>query len=232
MKFKIKKQMFFSALFIGISSLGLSVSCSNKITFESKQSKFQYKTKEITLRKNDNSIEPFFVEFINEINFVKQLPKEYNKVLIRVPWLNIQKKFSREDFETSVIPSISKVDLKFNLENNDLEFNIGKDMTLKEIEDFLEEKFNNYYVSDKFFLEDLKVAIDKADYSTIKWGDINKEKAKEKGKLNEYQNIVSIIKEWIYKNSKISFSNEIDIVEINYNKILDWSLNLKLSLNG
>ncbi|MBU4691185.1 hypothetical protein [Mycoplasma zalophi] len=238
MRIKYKKILLLTMLATSAIAAISLVSCqknytniNNKNTDVEKP--IQYKIKEITLSNSNNeNKESSFTEFINEINSVNSLPKEYNEIFIKMPLFNAQKKFTREDFVTNVLPLINKTNIDFNLNEERLEFTIDSDMTLKEMEDFLEEEFNNYYVSDKFFTQDLKQAIEKADYTKLKTGKITEQKAQENNKLTEYQNVVTLIKQWLFDQSMITISDDIKIVEINYNQKPAWSLNLKFALNN
>ncbi|QKT05181.1 hypothetical protein [Mycoplasma sp. OR1901] len=241
MKKKLKRKILLGIFTVSTIPLSFAISCSSNSATKQEQIKreipkpkvIEYKTKEITLKNNSiNNNDPFFANFINEINSVPLLPEEYNEVLIKIPQLNIQKKFSRQEIINTVIPSIAKTDIKFNLTDKKLGFNIGNDVPINEIEKFLEKEFNNYYVSDKFFLQDLKALVDKADYNLIKNGYLKEEKAIQKNKLNEYQAVVTFLKQWLLDNSMITFSDDVKIVEINYNKFPAWSLNIKLSVNN
>ncbi|QJR44395.1 hypothetical protein [Mycoplasma miroungirhinis] len=237
MKTKTKKLLFFSVFSVALATNVALVSCAkapsenNNMKQAGDNQKIQYKTKDIIL---DNNEESRYEKFISEINSISNLSQEYNKISIKIPQLfnlKLEKQFDRKDFEENVLPSINKADLSFNLELNDndsSEFIVDGEMSLKEIEDFLEKQFNNYYVSQQFFLNDLAHAIENVKSKASK---ITEEKATKDGKSVEYKNVVTLIKNWLFDNSMIKISDNIKILEINQNKLPGWSLNLKVKVN-
>ncbi|MCU9936314.1 hypothetical protein NWP96_04280 [Mycoplasmopsis cynos] len=174
-------------------------------------------------------------EFIEGLNEIPKLSNEYNKINVRVPKLELNEVFEKEYFEREVITKINNVNLKFNIdepESSLITLNPKTETELKEAEKLLQKNFNNYYVNKSWFEGALKDKIEKAKPAgltgkLINNGKITLEKSEEKGKLEEYNDAVNEIKEFLKKHNVIIDDN-IKISEINQNIKSGWSLNIKL----
>ncbi|QCZ36430.1 hypothetical protein [Mycoplasma nasistruthionis] len=95
---------------------------------------------------------------------------------------------------------------------------------------YLVKLYNNYYVNKTWFETTLKTKMDQAGAGKLN-GKLEKEKAVQAGKQNEYQAVVDLLVEFLKANNGYIPSN-VEIVEFNYNKTPGWSLNLKLKYNN
>ncbi|MGZ9755719.1 hypothetical protein ACXYRQ_01600 [Mycoplasma sp. 394] len=167
-----------------------------------------------------------YTNFINKLEALDA--NDYDFVIIKTSKIGITKKFTRQEF-IKLQAKIKSNTLKFNLDTKSetlLTLDANNDKELKSIEKELQKFFNNYYVDINWFEDTLKNMIHDAGGGIS--GRISYQKAAQNNKLNEYNEVVSEIKNFFIKNANIKLADDLQITEINQNIKPGYSLKIKL----
>ncbi|AMD81201.1 putative Lipoprotein, putative [Mycoplasmopsis canis PG 14] len=217
-----------------VPSLGLVTSCScSQNNKDTEKKEKEYKTFEAQFSNNILWTDwDYYNEFIERLNEIPQLPDEYKQVNVRVSKLQLNEVFERKYFEDQILAKINKIDLKFKIDLTErtlLNLDPKTSSDLKEVEKLLQKDFNNYYVNESWFVDVLKNKIKLAESGINKNdGKITLDSAQKNNKLNEYNEVVNEIKNFLNEHANISIDDEIKISEINQDTVKGWSLIIKL----
>ncbi|KEZ22235.1 hypothetical protein [Ureaplasma diversum] len=167
--------------------------------------------------------------FVDQVNEFANKKGDYIKFDVNVKGVKINKQFEREQFLNNELKKFQNFDFKKDLitkpEKDDINVAFENSAEAKEVKEVLEKEFNNFYVPIQWFEKDLKEAIEKVDKRVGL--NITKEKAIQDNKLNEYNQVVKMIKDFLAKYF-VSFSEDLEFTNINQNIRGGWSLNIDL----
>ncbi|VEU66021.1 Uncharacterised protein [Mesomycoplasma conjunctivae] len=190
-------------------------------------------TFEVKLNTNENiEFKARFKNFVNQLNQASQSNDDFVNVSVNFLGQSLSKKFTKDEFMQNIFNKVEKFDftnLKPDIGTEEIFVQFETQSDAKEFETLLQKEFNNFYVTEKWFTNELKNAIDKViKTKLIKNGKISLDDAKKNNKETEYQAAEKMILDFL-KSQNVTLEKDIRITKINQDIRPAWSLNIELT---
>ncbi|WP_434337071.1 variable surface lipoprotein [Mesomycoplasma conjunctivae] len=173
-----------------------------------------------------------FKNFVNQLNQASQSNDDFVNVSVNFLGQSLSKKFTKDEFMQNIFNKVEKLDftnLKPDIRTEEIFVQFKTESDAKEFEKLLQKEFNNFYVTENWFTNKLKNAIDKVETKRfIKNGQISLDDAKKNKKETEYQAAEKMILDFL-KSQNVALEQDIRITKINQDIRPAWSLNIELT---
>ncbi|WP_096387329.1 variable surface lipoprotein [Mycoplasmopsis bovigenitalium] len=170
-------------------------------------------------------------DLVNQLNQASQSNDDFINVSVNFSGKSLSKKFTKNEFLQNIFNKVDKFDftnLKPEIRTEEINVQFETESDAKEFEKLLQKEFNNFYVTEKWFTNELKDVIHKVGTKSVKNGKTSLDEAKKDKKETEYQAAEKMILDFL-KSQNVTFEKDIRITKINQNINAGWSLNIELT---
>ncbi|ENY70263.1 Hypothetical protein, predicted lipoprotein [Mycoplasmopsis bovigenitalium 51080] len=190
-------------------------------------------TFEVKLSTDENlKLKARLKDLVSQLTAASQSNDDFVNVSVNFSGKSLSKKFTKDEFLQNIFNKVDKFDftnLKPEIRTEEIFVQFETNDDAKEFEKLLQKEFNNFYVTEKWFTNELKDAIHKVGTKNAKSkGETSLDEAKKSRKETEYQAAEKMILDFL-KSQNVTFGDGIRITKINQNINAGWSLNIELT---
>ncbi|VEU60864.1 Uncharacterised protein [Mycoplasmopsis bovigenitalium] len=190
-------------------------------------------TFEVKLNTDENiELKARLKDLVSQLTAASQSNDDFVNVSVNFSGKSLSKKFTKDEFLQNIFNKVDKFDftnLKPEIRSEEINVQFETNDDAKEFEKLLQKEFNNFYVTENWFTNQLKDVIHKVGTKNAKSkGETSLEEAKKDKKETEYQAAEKMILDFL-KSQNVTFGDGIRITKINQNIKPAWSLNVELT---